>query len=136
MLELIILTGMRADAVRLARFDEFDLAAGVWTIPQARMKKLGRDQRIPLGPRAIEIVGAARRDRWRAAVRRVARRRRPDRKNEAASCCSELLAQIGHDGHAVAHGFRSRLQRLVPRNARLSDGGDRAGARASDSIEC
>ena len=35
LLELIILTGMRPDAVRLARFGEFDLAAGVWTVPQA-----------------------------------------------------------------------------------------------------
>ena len=30
-----ILTGMRSEAVRWARFDEFDLAAAVWTIPQA-----------------------------------------------------------------------------------------------------
>ena len=55
-LELIILTGMRADAVRLARFDEFDLVSGVWTVPQARMKALQHDHRIPLGDRAVEIV--------------------------------------------------------------------------------
>ena len=62
MLELQILTGMRSEAVRWARFDEFDLAAAVWTIPQGRMKALDRDQRIPLGPRAVEIVRELRAD--------------------------------------------------------------------------
>ena len=56
MLELLILTGMRSEAVRWARFNEFDVAAAVWTIPQSRMKTLDRDQRIPLGPRAVEFV--------------------------------------------------------------------------------
>ena len=37
LLEMIILSGMRLDAVRPARWHEFDLAAAVpvWTIPQA-----------------------------------------------------------------------------------------------------
>ena len=56
LLELQVLTGMRSEAVRLGRLDEFDLDAGVWTIPASRMKALSRDHRIPMGPRAVEIV--------------------------------------------------------------------------------
>ena len=58
MLELIILTGMRLDAVRPARCAEFDLGAAVpvWVIPQSRMKNLGRDQRVPLVGRALAIA--------------------------------------------------------------------------------
>src|SRR6266516_735821 len=58
LLELIILTGMRLDAVRPARCAEFDLGAAVpeWVIPQSRMKNLGRDQRVPLVGRALAIA--------------------------------------------------------------------------------
>ena len=38
-----------------ARFDEFDLDQGIWTVPASRMKA-GREHRVPLSPRAIEIV--------------------------------------------------------------------------------
>src|SRR5262249_45715220 len=48
LLELIILTGMRLDAVRPA--------VPVWVIPQSRMKNLGRDQRVPLVGRALAIA--------------------------------------------------------------------------------
>src|SRR5262249_45215940 len=58
LLELIILSGMRLDAVRPARCAEFDLGAPVpeWVIPQSRMKNLGRDQRVPLVGRALAIA--------------------------------------------------------------------------------
>src|SRR6516225_9586805 len=58
LLELIILSGMRLDAVRPARCAEFDLAAAVpeWVIPHSRMKNLGRDQRVPLVGRALAIA--------------------------------------------------------------------------------
>jgi integrase len=111
LLELIILTAMRADAVRFARFGEFDLAAGVWTVPQARMKNLGRDQRIPLGPRALKIVKALRAGTNSELLFDGSRDGdRPIGKNEAAKLLSKLLAQIGHDAHAVPHGFRSCLK--------------------------
>ena len=32
------------------------LCRGVWAVPQARMKALQHDHRIPLGERALEIV--------------------------------------------------------------------------------
>jgi len=58
LLELIILTGMRLDAVRPARCAEFNLGVAVpeWVIPQLRMKNLGRDQRVPLVGRALAIA--------------------------------------------------------------------------------
>ena len=56
MLELIVLSGMRLGAVRPARCAEFDLGAVAWVIPQARMKNLGRDQRVPLVGRALIIA--------------------------------------------------------------------------------
>ena len=56
LLELIILTGMRLDAVRPARCDEFDLPRASVGDPASRMKNLGRDQRVPLVGRALAIA--------------------------------------------------------------------------------
>lgn len=54
-LEFLILTGARSGEVLGAKWDEFDLAASVWTIPAERMKA-GREHRIPLSARAIAII--------------------------------------------------------------------------------
>lgn len=54
-LEFTILTAARSGEVLGALWDEIDLAKKIWTIPAARMKA-GREHRVPLSPRAIEIV--------------------------------------------------------------------------------
>ncbi len=54
-LELLILTAARSGEVRGARWEEFDLDEGTWTIPAHRTKS-GREHRVPLGPRAFELV--------------------------------------------------------------------------------
>ena len=113
MLELQILTGMRSEAVRWARFAEFDLAAAVWTIPQARMKALDRDQRIPLGPRAVEIVRELHANNEGDLVFAGSDDARPIGRNEVGKLLPRLLNAIGHNEHAVAHGFRSTLKDWV-----------------------
>ncbi|WP_040614963.1 tyrosine-type recombinase/integrase [Oceanicola granulosus] len=57
-LELVILTASRSGEVRLARWEEVDLEKAAWTIPAERMKA-GRQHRVPLSPRAIEILHEA-----------------------------------------------------------------------------
>jgi integrase len=56
-LELTILTAARSGEVIGARWEEFDLDAAVWTIPAARMK-VGREHRVPLSLRAVQIIKA------------------------------------------------------------------------------
>jgi len=55
-LEFAILTAARTSEVIHATASEFDLAAKVWTISAGRMKS-GREHRIPLADRAIELLG-------------------------------------------------------------------------------
>jgi len=57
--ELLILTATRTNETLGARWEEIDLDAAVWTIPGTRMKS-GRDHRIPLAARAVEILTHAR----------------------------------------------------------------------------
>jgi integrase len=58
-LQLLALTFTRPGELRLAAWKEFDLGAGVWTIPANRMK-MRRPHRVPLAPQAIAILGELR----------------------------------------------------------------------------
>lgn len=54
-LEFMLLTAARTGEVVGARWDEIDLTANVWTVPAERMKA-GREHRVPLCSRAVEIL--------------------------------------------------------------------------------
>jgi integrase len=54
-LEFLILTAARTGEVTGARWSEIDLAAQVWTIPAQRMKG-GREHRVPLSQRAVDLL--------------------------------------------------------------------------------
>lgn len=56
-LEFLILTAARTSEVLGANWGEIDLDRGIWTVPGIRMKA-GRDHRVPLSPRALEILNA------------------------------------------------------------------------------
>jgi integrase len=56
-LEFLLLTATRSGEVRGATWDEIDLGGAVWTIPGERMKA-GKEHRVPLSPRAIQILKA------------------------------------------------------------------------------
>jgi integrase len=56
-IRLLILTGARRQEVGGIRWDEFDLGAGVWTLPAMRSKN-HRSHMLPLPPAALEILAA------------------------------------------------------------------------------
>jgi integrase len=54
-LEFAILTAARSGEVLGARWNEIDMDRAVWVVPAARMKA-GREHRVPLSKRALNIV--------------------------------------------------------------------------------
>ncbi|MEQ1498846.1 MAG: integrase arm-type DNA-binding domain-containing protein [Novosphingobium sp.] len=56
-LEFVILTATRTSEVLKATWGEVDLDKALWTIPAVRMKA-GKEHRVPLSPRAVEILEA------------------------------------------------------------------------------
>ena len=58
-LEFLILTAARTGEVIGARWSEINLRTKLWTIPAERMKA-GKEHRVPLSPRAVEILEAIR----------------------------------------------------------------------------
>lgn len=58
-LEFLILTAARSGEVRGATWGEIDTDGAMWTVPAGRMKAK-REHRVPLAPRCLEILKAAR----------------------------------------------------------------------------
>ena len=61
-MEFMILTAARTGEVRGARWQEIDLATKVWTIPADRMKA-GKEHRVPLCDRALQILNSMKSNR-------------------------------------------------------------------------
>ena len=101
--EFLVLTAARSGEVRLARWDEIDLDAEVWTLPAERMKA-NREHRVPLSCRAAEILRAAR------ALRNGGNLVFPSPRGKPLSdmTLSKLLKEQGVQ--AVPHGFRSSFR--------------------------
>ncbi|KAE8240391.1 hypothetical protein A4X03_0g8538 [Tilletia caries] len=57
-LELLILTGVRSQEVRLATWAEFDLEARLWTVPADHMKR-GKAHMVPLSDAALAVLAKA-----------------------------------------------------------------------------
>ena len=58
LIEFVALTACRTNEARLADWTEFDMGAGIWTVPGERMKQ-GKAHRVPLSDRAIEVLETA-----------------------------------------------------------------------------
>ena len=102
-LEFLVLTAARSGEIRLATWDEMDVAGGVWTISAARMKAK-REHRVPLCRRAVAILDAARTLGAGSSLVFPMRSGRPI----AASTLPKMLRQ--HRIATVAHGFRSSFR--------------------------
>ena len=102
--EFICLTACRAGEAREAIWPEFDLEAAVWTIPASRMKA-GKEHRIPLSARAVEILMARQQVATGDLVFEGAA------ENAAISEQSLLRAiRASSDGKATTHGMRSAFR--------------------------
>jgi integrase len=100
-LEFVILTAARTSEAMGGAWSEVDLDKAVWTIPAARMKA-GKEHRVPLSPRAVEILeklkplDAA----WLFPADRSGKL--------SAMAMSMLLRRMKVD--ATVHGFRSAFR--------------------------
>ena len=94
--EFLILTAARTDEVLGATWDEFDLDLGLWTVPKERMKG-GREHRVPLSERAIEILEAQSRTDERPF-------------SFAANVFLQMLKRMGRANIVTGHGFRSSFR--------------------------
>ena len=103
-LEFAILTACRTGEVIGARWDEFNLAERVWSIPAERMKS-GKGHRVPLSDAAIAILEEMRAIRHSDYVFPGARAGRPI----STASMLMVLHRLGR-GEYTVHGFRSSFR--------------------------
>ena len=106
--EFLVLTAARSGEARGATWDEVDLEGATWTVPAERMKAR-REHRVPLAPRCLALLRAA---------RSMPRKERnadsplvfpsPTGKVLSDNTLPKLLKEHGID--ATAHGFRSTFR--------------------------
>jgi integrase len=106
-LEFTLLTAVRSGETRWARWPEFDLATGIWTIPAERMK-MRREHRVALNEPAL------------AVLREVAWLKRDEDdfvfpgiepgKPIGQHVMKTLMNFMGYNGIASTHGFRSSFK--------------------------
>lgn len=106
-------TAQRSGEVAYAQWREFDLDAGIWTIPRARMKisdleKKPYDQRLVLPASVVEFLRKIpKTSDWLFTPR-----------HGEADCItveafSQAFQRLGFRGRAVPHGWRSSLKTLA-----------------------
>ena len=125
--EFTVLTAGRQCETRGARWHEFNLEAGLWTIPAHRMK-MRREHRVALNEPALAIL---REVAWLKGSEDdfVFPGQKPGRPL-GQLVMKTLMPYMSYNGIATAHGFRSTFQRLGARANRLSNRGNRAGTGA------
>ena len=109
-LEFTILTACRSGEVRGANWDEFDLEAGVWTVPATRMKA-GKEHRVPLSDAALYIVNVQKANAFCDYVFPSSQRARSSESDGAPLSDMTLSAVLRRMKiAAVPHGFRSTFR--------------------------
>jgi integrase len=99
-LEFTILTAVRTGEAIGARWDELDLDAAIWTIPATRMKA-GKEHRVPLAPRAVELLCGIERDGGFVFSARLGA-------PLSVMAMGRLVGLMGRD--ITVHGFRSSFR--------------------------
>jgi integrase len=109
--KLLALTFVRPGELRLAEWREFDLERALWLIPAEKMK-MRRDHRVPLAPRAVEVLRALHSITGKGrflfpSVRSAARSMSENTLNAA-------LRRLGfkHD-EMTSHGFRAAAASIM-----------------------
>jgi len=112
-LEFAVLTAARSNEVRGATWAEFDLQAGLWTVPAERMK-MRREHIVPLSPQALAVLESA------AAVRLAGTNLVFPGANGGPMSDMTLLAVLRRAKEPYhVHGFTSKLHCLaVPSDVR------------------
>jgi integrase len=122
-LEFCILTAARTGEVLGAKWPEIDLEKKLWTVPAARMKA-GREQRVPLSPRAVSVLERVAQPKVGEYVFPGQQTDKPDRSDERptgnssktppsrpmSSMAMEMMLRRMKVQDATVHGFRSSFR--------------------------
>lgn len=135
-MEILILTATRSGELRGALWTEFDLEAGIWTVPAARMK-MKAPHRIALSDRAVEVLQEIKDAGLHETLVFPSPRSKVLSDMTLTTFLRRAKAKSDTEGRfATAHGFRSSFRDWASENSYARDLAERALAHAvSNKVE-
>lgn len=117
-LELSALLFPRPGEIRQAEWNEFDLKAGLWTVPASRMK-MRHEHRVPLAQQALAILGDLQSiTGWGSLLFPSTR---SGKKPLSDNALNAALRRMGFTKvEATAHGFRASASTLLNESGKWS----------------
>ncbi|WP_370600492.1 tyrosine-type recombinase/integrase [Pseudomonas nitroreducens] len=112
-LRLLMLTGVRPSELREARWEEFDLDAGLWAIPSHRMKKR-RPHTVPLSRQALDALEELKVMTGNYPLLFPGRNDRTKPRSNMAF--NMALRRMGYEGRQTGHGFRHITSTILREN--------------------
>lgn len=110
-LRLLALTFVRTGELRQAQWQEFDLQAGLWQIPQERMK-MRRPHIVPLSRQALDLLRQLQALTGDHSVL-FPNQRAPHNGVMGRSSLNRAIGCLGFAGRFSAHGFRATATTLL-----------------------
>lgn len=107
---LMWLTACRTNEITAAKWSEFDLDAGLWTIPAERMKAR-QEHVIPLPSQAIELVRSLM--PYSGTVAFVFPHRSDRKKHMSSEAIRDLFRRAGYAGKFTPHGVRGTFSTVA-----------------------
>ncbi|RYD85930.1 MAG: DUF4102 domain-containing protein [Verrucomicrobiaceae bacterium] len=132
-LEIVVLTFVRTEEIRFAKWDEFedlDGTAPLWRIPAERMK-MERPHLVPLAPAVVELLKELRKLTNHTQLLFPAKTR-----SKVISENTMLFAmyRMGYHGKATVHGFRKTASTILNEHQYNRDWIEMQLAHADDTV--
>ncbi|KTS32087.1 tyrosine-type recombinase/integrase [Pantoea dispersa] len=108
--KIVMLTGVRTQEMRFAKWDEVDLDKGVWEIPAERMK-MRRPHLVPLSTQVIALFKQLKPITGYYPYIFIGRNNR--NKPISKESVSQVIELLGYKGRATGHGFRHTMSTIL-----------------------
>ncbi|CCK06726.1 Phage integrase, Phage P4-associated [Cronobacter sakazakii 696] len=108
--KIVMLTGVRTQEMRFAKWDEVDLNNGIWEIPAERMK-MRRPHVVPLSNQVIELFKQLKSITGHYPYIFIGRNNRS--KPISKERVSQVIELLGYKGRATGHGFRHTMSTIM-----------------------
>lgn len=108
--KIILLTAVRTQELRFARWQDIDLEKGIWEIP-AKVMKMKRPHVVPLSKQVIELFNSLK--PLSGHYELVFIGRNDHRKPISKESVNQVIELLGYKGRLTGHGFRHAMSTIL-----------------------
>ncbi|EMM7989443.1 TPA: tyrosine-type recombinase/integrase [Morganella morganii] len=108
--KIILLTAVRTQELRFARWQDIDLEKGIWEIP-AEVMKMKRPHVVPLSKQVVELFNSLK--PLSGHYELVFIGRNDHRKPISKESVNQVIELLGYKGRLTGHGFRHTMSTIL-----------------------